>query len=476
MSALWTARDAVLATGGSAISEWMATGVSIDTRTLQPGDLFVALKDVRDGHDFVAEALRKGAAAVMVSRIPDDAPVGSPFLLVRDVMDGLCALAGAARARTDARVIAVTGSAGKTSTKDMLVAVLSGQGRVHAAEKSLNNHWGVPLTLARMPRDTEFAVIEIGMNHPGEITPLSKLASPHVAVVTTVAEAHMAAFASVDDIARAKAEIFDGLQPGGTAILNRDIATFAILEAAANRNKARIVTFGEAATADYRLLSVALGGGISAVRASISGAPALFKVGAPGRHLAMNALAVLAAVDAVDADRVLAGLDLARWQPPAGRGARHFVRLDRVEESLTLELIDDAYNANPASMAAAFEVLAAATPVDGVGRIARGRRLAFLTDMLELGPAEVAQHRALADLPMLAEVDLVHTAGPLMRHLHDTLPPHRRGEWHPSADKLAARAHRLLDAGDVVMVKGSKGSKASLVVDAILKLGQANET
>jgi UDP-N-acetylmuramoyl-tripeptide--D-alanyl-D-alanine ligase len=467
---LWTSIEAVAATGGQSARDWVATGVSIDTRSLQPGDLFVALTDIRDGHDFVAQALEKGAAAALVSHRPKGVATSAPLLIVDDVLAGLEGLARAARARSHAQVIGITGSVGKTSTKDMLAAVLAPQGLVHAADKSLNNHWGVPLTLARMPTETEFALIEIGMNHAGEITPLTALARPHVAIVTTVAEAHMAAFASVKEIAHAKAEILSGLVPEGVAVLNADIGTFAILEQAAEAKGASIVTFGTCARADFRMTDMALSEGVTTVRALVRGTKMMFKIGAPGRHLAENALAVLAAVEAVGADMAVAALDLAQWAPPDGRGARHLITLDLAEDGLTLELIDDAYNANPASMAAAFDVLAAARPVDGVGRISKGRRVAFLSDMLELGAEADKNHAALADLPAMAAVDLVHVAGPMMRHLHTALPQDKTGEWHETAEALAARVTHLLDAGDVVMVKGSKGSKASLVVEAIKKL------
>ncbi len=473
MSALWTMADAVAATRGKSSGDWRASGVSIDTRTLKAGDLFVALRDQRDGHDFVLQALEKGAAAALVSRVPNGVRADAPLLLVPDVLGALNALARAARARTAASVIAVTGSVGKTSTKEMLRCALAHQGRVHAAFMSLNNHWGVPLTLARMPADTEFAVLEIGMNHAGEIAPLSRLARPHLAIVTNVEAVHMAAFASIAEIALAKAEIFAGLLPGGTAVLNRDMAVFDTL--AARVHDGAVVSFGTSDQADFRLVSARANGGVTSVQAVLHGKPILFKISAPGRHLAMNALAVLAAVDAIGADPVIAALDLASWQPPPGRGARHWIALDPIEDEQRLELIDDAYNANPASMAAAFAVLADSQPVDGVGRIRKGRRVAFLTDMLELGPQQVALHRALADLPQLAAIDVIHSAGPLMHHLHHSLPLEKRGEWHDTAKSLAARVHQLLDAGDVVMVKGSKGSKASLVVDAIRKLGQANE-
>ncbi len=474
MSALWTAAEAAVATSGKATGDWVATGVSIDTRTLATGDLFVALKDARDGHDFVASALREGAAAALVSRIPDDVPDDAPLLLVDDVLVALEKLAEAARARCDACIIAITGSVGKTSTKDMLAHVLRNQGRVHAAVMSLNNHWGVPLTLARMPKDSDFAVIEIGMNHPGEISPLAQIARPHVVLITTVAEAHMAAFDGIRDVAAAKAEIFDGLEPGGKALLNMDIETSDQLCKAARKAKAEIIGFGENPKADLRLIDWQSKAGFTIVTADIHNASTIFKIGAPGRHLAMNGLAVLGAVEAAGEDIALAALDLASWQPPQGRGERCRIGLDPVKSELRLELIDDAYNANPASMAAALDVLADSQPVDGIGRIRRGRRICFLTDMLELGAKEVTKHRDLVDLPSMDAVDIVHLAGPLMQHLHQALPSEKQGEWHAKAEDLAARIHRLIDAGDVVMVKGSKGSRASLVVDAIKKLGQAN--
>ncbi len=471
MSALWTSNEAAAATGGSAKISWQATGVSIDSRSLTPGDLFVALTDQRDGHDFVADALARGAAAALVSRRPEGVAPDAPLLLVEDVQRALEDLGRAARARTEARVVAVTGSVGKTSTKEMLRSALAGQGRVHAAYMSLNNHWGVPLTLARMPADTDYAVLEIGMNHAGEIAPLSRLARPDVALVTNVAPVHMAAFGSISDIARAKAELFEGLTVPGTAILNRDQETFGLLADAARAKGAKVVTFGADSAAGFRLLSAHTQDGVTMVKARLTGTEALLKINAPGLHFACNAMAVLAAIEALGADTAIGALDLAQWRPPAGRGARHRVNLDPVEENCTLDLIDDAYNANPTSMGAALAVLADSHPVDGIGRIRKGRRLAILTDMLELGESAPARHAALADLPQMQRIDTVHCAGPLMRSLFEALPIEKRGEWHDSAEKLAARVHHLLDAGDVVMVKGSKGSRAALVVEAILRLG-----
>ena len=473
MTALWTSADAAAATGGTARGDWAATGVSIDTRSISEGDLFVALTDQRDGHDFVADALAKGAAAAMVSRVPEDVPGDAPLLLVPDVLGSLEALGRAGRDRSAARVIGITGSVGKTSTKEMLRAVLAGQGRVHAAEKSFNNHWGVPLTLARLPKDADYAVIEIGMNRPGEIAPLSRLARPHVAVVTTVAAAHLEAFGRIEGIAEEKSDIFTGLEPGGTAIWNVDIDTAPILAAKARGHSARCVTFGADAEADYRLLDVTLAEDATIVRASAFGEPVLFKIMTPGRHFAANALAVLAAADAVGADRAVAACDMGLWLPPEGRGTRETLALDNVDDHLTVDLIDDAFNANPASMAAALDVLGAARPKDGMGRVARGRRIAILGDMLELGPEEKRLHVEIGDHPAMPMIEVVHCVGPRMRALWEALPDKRRGRWTETADELAAKVHGLIDAGDVVLVKGSKGSKVSRVVDAIRKLGHA---
>ena len=467
---LWTSADAAAATGGEATTEWQAHGVSIDTRTIQPGDLFVALKDVRDGHDFVAQALENGAAAALVSHRPDDVPADAPLLIVPDVLKALEALGAAARARTDAKVIGITGSVGKTSTKEMLREVLKTQGKTHAAEASYNNHWGVPLTLARMPQDTDFAIIEIGMSNPGEIAPLSRLAQLHVAMITTVAAAHLEAFESIDGIAHEKAAIMDGLLPGGTAILNADIETTAILQAKAKEVAAHKIMFGTA-SADWQITDVRLSANRTIISATYGDADYLFKLSVAGRHFASNAVAVLAAVASVGADATQAALDIANWVPPAGRGTREIVTLDPAKTDETLDLIDDAFNANPTSMTAALEILAAATPVDNVGRIIKGRRIAILGDMLELGDDEAAMHRDLSNDQHLQSADLIHCSGPRMKHLYDALPEEKRGLWAENAQELASQPAALVDAGDVVLVKGSKGSKVSLVVDAIRKLG-----
>ncbi|TBX27633.1 UDP-N-acetylmuramoyl-tripeptide--D-alanyl-D-alanine ligase [Nioella sediminis] len=464
MTALWTAADAAAATGGKARGNWSVTGVSIDTRTIQPGDLFVALKAARDGHDFVAQALEKGAGAALVSHVPEGVPDNAPLLIVPDVLAALEALGTAARARTDAKVVAVTGSVGKTTTKEMLRTGLSALGKTHAAEASYNNHWGVPLTLARMPADTEFAVIEIGMNHPGEIAPLSRMARPHVGVITTVAAVHLEAFESVEGIAHEKAAIFEGLEPGGIAVINADLDTTPILHAKADDMGARVIAVGE--TGDARLVEVTLTDSATVVKADLHGTDLLFKLDAPGRHLAQNALMVLAVVDALDRDVTRAMLALGSWQPVDGRGRRERIVINDTDEQ-AVELIDDAFNASPTSMAASLEVLAAATPQG------RGRRIAVLGDMLELGPTGPDLHAGLAKLTALDNIDLVCTSGPLMAHLDAALPAAKRGPHTETAEEMARLLPGLLWPGDIVLIKSSKGSKLSLAVDGLRKLGQA---
>ncbi|MBK5926646.1 UDP-N-acetylmuramoyl-tripeptide--D-alanyl-D-alanine ligase [Rhodobaculum claviforme] len=459
---LWTATDAAAATGGRAQGNWAATGVSIDTRTLAPGDLFVALTAARDGHDFVADALAAGAAAAMVSRVPARVAPDAPLLVVADVFAALQALGAAARARMGGRVIAVTGSVGKTSTKDMLRVMLARQGAVHAAEASLNNHWGVPLTLARMPAATDFAVVEIGMNAPGEIAPLARLARPHVALITTIAPAHLERLGSLEGIAEEKAAIFEGLEPGGVAVWPEGLTTSDLLRARAAGHDSRPFGPGTA----HNLGAVHTTPEATVAEAVMDGAPVLLKLPGAGRHFAMNALGALVAATAAGADLALAALDLAGWMPPGGRGARRRVVLDAQLEQ-GFEVIDDAYNANPASVGAALDMLAEAVPAP------RGRRIAILGDMLELGADEAALHAALAGHPAMARIDTVHTAGARMAHLWHALPPARRGVQAADAGALAAAAGDLARPGDILLVKGSKASGVARIVDALANLGQA---
>ncbi|WP_228028756.1 UDP-N-acetylmuramoyl-tripeptide--D-alanyl-D-alanine ligase [Donghicola mangrovi] len=468
---LWTSDAAVAATGGRATVPFAVNGVSIDTRTIAKGDLFVALKAARDGHDFVAQALEAGAGAALVSRIPEGLPADAPLLLVDDVLKGLEDLGRAARARTKARVVGVTGSVGKTSTKEMLRTVLSGQGKVHAAEASYNNHWGVPLTLARMPADTDFAVIEIGMNHPGEIAPLSKMARPHAVIVTIVAPAHLEAFESIEGIAREKASITEGLEPKGVAILNGDLSTTSILVDAAKGVGARVKTFGERVGCHHRLLNLSIQDDITVAEARAWRTKVLFKVHAAGRHFAVNALSVIALCGEWKLDRAVALGDLAQWTPVKGRGARQPILMDPTDSRIAFELIDESYNANPASLGAALEVLSGAHPKNGMGRFNRGRKIAVVGDMRELGRTEAELHAGIAELPCVAQIDKIHCVGPLMRNLWQALPEGKRGFHADTSTEMATRMRGAIDAGDVVMVKGSLSMGLRHVVDALKKLG-----
>lgn len=455
---LWTSDAAQAATGGRAHGAWQATGVSIDSRSVVAGDLFIAIKGPTfDGHLYVADALAKGAAAAVVTEIPEGLDAAAPLLLVDDALTALRGLARAARARSGAKVIAVTGSVGKTGTKEMLRRVLAAQGQTHATEGNLNNHWGLPLTLARMPEDTQFAVLEMGMNHPGELTPLSLLAQPDVAIVTAIEAVHSEHFDGIADIAEAKAEIFAGLVGGGVAIINRDTPYFDSLAAAAGDT--RILGFGDSEQADVRLLSWEDASPGSAARIDLDGQALSYQLGVSGRHWAVNSLAVLAAVAVVGADPVAAANALQDMHAPKGRGAHHTVERD----GGAFQLIDESYNASPVSMRAAFAVLAASKA---------SRRVAVLGDMLELGEESLDLHVGLAAPIAEANIDVVYTCGANMHQLNDALEQTRRGGHAATSDTLAPLVTSAVRAGDVVMVKGSAGSRTGVIVDALLALGQ----
>ena len=456
---LWTAQEARDASGGRALGDWIATGVSIDSRTLEPGELFVALEGPRnDGHDHVGEALSRGAAAALVRHIPEGLSRAAPLLQVADTQAALEALGSHARNRVGARIAAVTGSVGKTGTKVALDRALSRSGACHASAASYNNLWGVPLSLARMPRHSVYGVFEIGMNHAGEIVPLTHQVRPQVAIVTAITAAHLEFFESLTEIAEAKAEIFQGLEPGGSAIINREGEHFELLAGRAREHGAKVLSFGQNDDADIRLERLALHPACSCVSADIAGQPITYKVGLPGRHWALNSLAVLAAVQELGADLGLAALALAELQAPAGRGRQHRVELDEGHFSL----IDDSYNANPASVEAGLEVLGGAE----VG--ATGRRLAVLGDMRELGPGAIDMHTALATAVEKNDIDLVFTAGPMMVHLAASLPANRLGGHADSTEEILPQVLAALRPGDVVLVKGSLVSRMGLVVEALL--------
>jgi len=464
MSVLWTPDDFAAAVAGRAAGPDLApvTGVSIDTRTLEPGDAFFAIKGDRfDGHDFVAAALEKGASVAVIGE--DHAakfdPAPGTLMIVPDVLDALRRLGQAARARTRARIIGITGSVGKTGTKEALRIALSRSGATHASVASYNNHWGVPLTLARMPAETEYGVFEMGMNAPGEIAALTRQVRPEIAIITTVEPVHLEFFGSVERIADAKAEIFEGLEPDGVAVLNADNAHFERLAGAARAQGARIVSFGEAEGSDTRLKRVALHPECSCVVADVLGTEVAYKFGAPGRHLVGNSLAVLTAVKLVGADLALAALALADMHAPKGRGARFGLPVPGGD----ITVIDESYNANPASMRAALSLLAQSEP--GF----RGRRIAVLGDMRELGATSDDLHRDLAGPVEEASVDLLFASGPHMKALYGEMPDLRRGLYAEKSEGLVAAVLDEVRAGDVVMIKGSLGSRMGPVVEALRK-------
>ncbi len=463
---LWTAALAAAAASGRSIGEWQATGVSIDSRSVAEGDLFIALRGPsNDGHAFVADALARGAVAAMVDHVPDGVAIGAPLLLVTDTQIGLEALGAAARARTAAKIVAVTGSAGKTGSKEMLRMALGRQARTHASEASYNNMWGVPLSLARMPRATEFGVFEIGMNHAGEITPLTKQARPHAAIITTIAPAHVGHFNSLREIAEAKSEIFLGLEPGGVAIINHDSAFFDLMSRRAkDAGVAQVLGFGMAADSAARLIKAVHHADCSCIYAEICGQPLTYKIGFSGAHWVMNSLAVLTAVKVLGGDLALAAIALAGMRPLAGRGRRHYLPIaDGV-----FTLIDESYNANPGSMQAALLNLS------GQMTEGRGRKIAVLGDMAELGEGSADYHRELAQVIEDGRIQQTFTAGAQMQVLHDALPLNLRAVHAADADALIAPLRDALRPGDVVVVKGSYSSGMGKIVKALLALEGAD--
>ena len=457
---LWTLGEIVGAVRGACLGapETPISGFSIDSRSLVPGEGFVAIRGPnRDGHAFVAAALEQGAACAIVEKTY---PPGDEERLVRvgETLGALNDLGRAARSRAGhAKVIAVTGSVGKTGTKEALRLALEPSGVVHASAKSFNNHWGVPLSLANMPRTARFGVFEIGMNHAGEIDLLTRLVRPHIAIVTTVAPVHLGFFRSVEDIADAKAEIFNGLEPGGTAIINRDIPYFQRLRDHALKHGAMIIGFGEAPDAEARLTDVVLEPGGSNVSADILGQAIDYRIGTPGRHLVQNSLAVLAAAKMAGADLTRAAGALAGLQAQAGRGARTLIEA----EGGPVAIIDESYNANPASMRAALAVFGL-TPRDEFRR-----KVAVLGDMLELGADGPQLHRELAEFIDEAGVDVVFACGDLMRSLFEALPKNRRGAYAKTSEDLESKLIAAVGPGDAIMVKGSLGSRMAPLVEAL---------
>ncbi len=462
LETLWNAVDAVDATGGKGVSDWNATGVSIDSRTLRSGDLFVALSGPNfDGHDYVVDALRRGASASLISHRPKGMNKGAPVLEVKDTFVGLNRLGIAARARAKGKIIAITGSVGKTGVKEAIAKLLSRQADVSYSLGGLNNQIGVPLSLARLPEQAEFGVFELGMNHAGELTELSRMVRPLVAVVTTVELAHLKFFSSLAEIARAKAEIFRGLEDGGIAILNRDNLGYEILKNTAISVGAKIVTFGSHQEADFKVNSFELGSENSVVNASFENFELNYRLEIPGYHWVLNSLAVLAAIHCSGANVFDAAQSFRNVTPIKGRGSRQRVKA----VGFTFELIDDSYNASPASVKAALEVLTR------IELNTLGRRLAVLGDMLELGSNSQNLHMELVNKILDNKIDLVFAVGPRMRDLFDTLPTHQQGHWSETSEELLTFLIPQLQSNDVVLVKGSLGVGMSLIVDGLVALG-----
>ena len=459
--ALWHLQELLEAVNGrleGQISQPI-NGISIDSRAIAPGDLFVAIQgDARDGHEFVVAALQNGAAAAMVSKPDAEMRAAGGLIVVDEPLAGLIRLGEAARARSHARIVAITGSVGKTSTKEALLLALGASGKTHVSAASYNNHWGVPLSLARLPRDAQFAVFEIGMNHAGEIEPLVQMVKPELAIITTIAPSHLGNFDNLQGIAEAKAEIFSGVIQDGAVLLNGDNEFFSFLkERAKQKNISRIYEFGRSEAANVSLRQLKLHGECSCMTLRVFGLDLNVKIGVPGEHIAFNSLAVLGAVELLGADLALAGLAMAKLSPPNGRGVRHKCRI--ADGQFTL--IDESYNANPTSMAAALQVLA-------VSPSKQGRRIAVLGDMLELGDQAAALHGDLVHEIERAGVDVVYACGPLMRNLWDGLSSSRRGIYAPESRGLLDGLMQDLASGDVVMIKGSHGSKMGLIVNGLL--------
>lgn len=449
---LWTSAEAEAATLGKASRAFEVSGLSIDTRTLKAGDLFVALKgDNRDGHDFVRAAFEAKAGAALVTHASEGA--SGPLLTVGHTQRGLEDLARAARARSNAKILAVTGSAGKTTTKEILRLACDALGRTHASAASYNNHWGVPLSLASLPRDAEYGIFEVGVNHFGELRNLVSFVKPHVALITTIAPAHLEFFGNCESIADAKSEIFEGLLPGGAALIPADSAYAERLKARAHQAQvSRIVTFGQRGEA--RLISFTPEGEGMRVAADILGVAVDCYVGAPGAHIAQNVVGALAAVALLDGNVLNAAAALKNFAPLKGRGARFVAG--------GVHVIDESYNANPASMAAALALLGTS----------KSRRIAVLGDMLEMGEGGIAHHAGLAAPIEANKVDLVFAGGSQMKALWDALPASRRGAYAENSTALAPKLMAAVKAGDTVLVKGSNGAKMSVIIEALKGQGK----
>jgi len=464
--ALWTSLEIKKITGGAGSGDWTVDGISIDSRTLQKGDLFVALTDKRDGHAFLDKAFENGAAAALVSHIPEGSTGDSRLILVKDVLEALKELAFAARERFSGKLIAVTGSVGKTSTKEMLSIALTAQGIVHASDKSFNNHWGVPLTLARMPKNTEFAIIEMGMNQQGEIRAHSLLSRPHVALITEVKKVHMSNFRKLEEIALAKSEIFSGLEAGGLALVNSDIEHISTIESSLKGLPVTLQKFGMNGP-DWILDQLNIKDRSLEVKAIQGSTKFKFELNSLGQHFASNGLAALAAVSLIGADKNVAIKQLQNWLPMQGRGQHIEVNVIKGCSTYCFDLIDDSYNSNPTSLRAGFKLLDSLWDSKKVSNQDKGRKIAILGDMLELGPDEITIHRSIANWDEISGIKKFYLVGELMKNLFEALPSDGNKFWFSSSDELNKIIVEEISMADVILVKGSKNSNMGKVVSKL---------
>lgn len=467
----WSAQDLVQAVGSVTTGNWVVTGVAKDSRELKPGDLFVALKGPKvDGHDYVIAALEAGAIGAIVERVPAELEGNPRLILVKDTLKALNDLAIAARTRTTAKIVAITGSFGKTGAKDATHLLLSSFGFVYASERSFNNHWGVPFTLSNLPVEADFGVIEMGMNHSGEIAPLSRIARPDVALITTIREMHMEHLGSLENIADEKAAIFAGMDENGIAVLNHDDSMFQRVLAAAQARNLRVITFGKHPLANCRLTKYTVEKAELLIEAQIDGTPLSYRLPVVGEHWALNSLAVLGVIQALGLDVVKASQAFLHMVLPEGRGVQHRV-LTHAGEMI---VIDESYNAGPDSMRAALQVLGSMQPAG------KGRRVAILGDMRELGPSTREIHESLANDLITNQVDLVFACGEQMGYLYSSIPEKMRRMHALQPVDLVAAVVNCAQSGDIFMIKGSKGQYAHrgrmyAFVEALLSLNRKEQ-
>ncbi len=470
---LWTSRDAAKATGGHNKCDWVAYGVSIDTRTLKKGDIFIAVIGDRNGHDFVAEAFRKGASAALVSYVPKNVSVNKPLLVVEDVRLGLEALASFARKRFKGQVIAITGSVGKTSSKDMLADVLSKFGKVSKAEKSFNNHLGVPLTLARTPPNNDFLIVEIGMSNKNEIAPLSALVQPHIALITDVSEAHLASFNDVGEIAKEKSDICFGLTKQGHCVVCRDSREYVNLSKYINNFQVKIISFGENKSSMYKLKKTVIMNNKTCAEAVLqNGVEFFFKVNSPGAHHARNALGIICILEILEIDIAQGMFELSNWNPSSGRGLATNIKYNDRHEVRSFTIIDETYNANPTSVIAALKMLSNfSLRKKDENSDYQFRRIAILGDMLELGTNENKKHSELVEKLNFDGIDVIYCIGTCMNFFYKKLPASKRGKWCENVKDFSSNITDIIKDQDIIMIKGSNSVGLNSLVKQLKAMG-----